>query len=423
MANDTPESPAPADAPATPPPQLPACPEAENGARRPGWFNPLAVAAILLVIILAALIIHNEKRHRSALDLLPPETNFYHSYPHAAAVHEIAANLPLWSKGTDPDAKRKAEITKLFGKLPDDAAKAFSQNVTHWGTADVAGVPCLILECGSAWDVKKAFADARGIDFSGFKDAYQIALPSGKPMFFALLKPYAVFTPNKATLGRIVACWQGARSIGSSLERAPFTFPPAHRSEIFSRREGPISFAGIDGVAAPGTCLFLEATFKDRQLHAHADNAVIPVKEAAPEADAGGHGFWHYALWTLLVLVLIVVGLPLLFILVVLLLAGYYHVMSKIRHEDAIPTVAPALPPLSNEMAEDLKGGKPAPEAPQAPEAPATDAAPASAGAPENPAAPEKPAGDSSVSSPSSESGASTDSNAPASPDAHASGA
>lgn len=376
MSADNPQKP---ETPAPEAAQLPSCRPAVTNEPKPTWMNPLGVAAVLLVIIFTALIIHNENRSRSMLALLPLDTEQYLSHPSCAAIQKIEDGLGVWEKtpsGKQPERASFAEICAELKITSPEAVETLKAN--RWGraafrvkTADADKVrECVIFECGSAWDVKKIFADkGKKITIGGFHDAYE--LPG---RYFAMLKPYAVFTDDKDALETVIACWQKKiPSLADEMGGSKFSYDKNYRLESFVRAANvsgrnnirPVFLGGFDFQRQMPTdsALLTEKTVKNGKIFSQTSFIRVP---RAVESAAQSCGFWSWLGWIVGIIAALVIGLPALFILTVLLLAGYFHIVSRIKGEN-VPTVAPALPPLSEELKADLKvNDKPA--APAQPE-------------------------------------------------------
>ncbi|GHS97851.1 hypothetical protein FACS1894139_10430 [Planctomycetales bacterium] len=317
--------------------QLPAALASPARLPQKKWFNPLFVGALILAIVLAALILHNEHRERSALHLLPLDTDAYFLAPLADTP---TADRALWDK----------LCASFFGELSPADRAMLTASVTHYGVARLPQGEALIVKCGNAWDVKRLFTAARfAAQPSGSPNSYTLTV-GGDTLAFALLKPYAVFAPNRDAVATVVDCWrEGQKSLGQVAPK----FHYANRAEFYARPHRslfPDNFRELWRVASDlpeNSGWFGEIEWRGDSFVAQ--GAVVNLLPAPPAP-----GFWHYLWWTFVIIVAVVIGLPVLFLLTVFGLAGWFHFTSKWRGIKS-PPVVPELPPLSPELQEDLK--------------------------------------------------------------------
>lgn len=328
------------------------------------WLNPISVAALLLIIIFTALIIHREKRSRSMWELLPTTTALYFSAP----INRQSEwnEMPIFN-GTFPVPFLLKDLRSvIFANLPSEIREPLPKIIDRYGSAMVAvknndqwrSDEIIFFACNNAWDIKKLFTNnsSTRINLLDFTDAYQTEL-NDKKYFFALLKPYAVFTESVEVLAEIIQTWQKKITpLNDFLPVEKFTYDPNERIEYFIRSDvsSIIGEIWVKNNQYQSNGFFCEIPRNEqRALVGVIDNLSLN-ENATVTSPTSTRGIFYYFAWTIGIIIAIVIGAPVLFLATVMLFALYFHIVSRLKGEN-VPTVAPQLAELPEEMAKDLQ--------------------------------------------------------------------
>lgn len=289
------------------------------------------------------------------------------------ALAHLAA-LPLWQKPEQaaeiiragflgmefPELKTSGKWQEVL-PLVNTATKAF----TAEGTLH-------ILTSGNAWQIERIITEEiasdynrerDSIDILGIKIVRKLKIAGIGNVFLVRINQTVLLTRSEGLMRSAIACHRGQED---SLGVIGLRLPEDDSGRlVYCRYEVPaVANSFFTGVS--------EGNFrKDAALYsawsAEGDGFAMRcrvINNAAITA-ASGHGVFYYIGMTILVLLSLVIGVPVVFILIVLLMAVYFHVMAWWRGE-LVPVEPAELPELSPQMKEDLgaeaAGDNPAPK-------------------------------------------------------------
>lgn len=277
------------------------------------------------------------------------------------ALAHLAA-LPLWQK---PEQAAEIIRTGFLGmEFPELKTSEKWQEVLPLVTtatkAFTAEGTLHILTSGNAWQIERIITENIANDYNrerdsmdilGIKIVRKLKIAGIGNVFLTRINQTVLLTRSEGLMRSAIACHRGQED---SLGGIGLSLPQDDGGRlVFCRYEVPaVANSFFTGVG--------EGNFrKDAALYsawsAEGDGFAMRcriINNAAITA-ASGHGIFYYIGMTVLVVLILVIGLPIVFIMIVLLMAMFFHVMAWWRGE-LVPVEPAELPELSPQMKEDI---------------------------------------------------------------------
>lgn len=338
-----------------------------------GSFNknlcPLGLLAFVVVLILGLWLLVGGAGRDPLLALIPAAANRAEIYNCSAELREKIAELPLWAKPETAGAALADGVLRLefAPALQGGEWKKIFPFVSRVARVFTAQGEFYLLESvkggsGNGWDIERILSqevahgfvkDRDTVAVGGSVPARKLDIP-GVGVVYALRDGnYLALSRSQEMIAAVVDCKLGkARSLADidGVAQAEST-----QSALLVRYVAPaqanLLFPGVDENAfrPESAVLSVVRPAADGLLMA---STVVDRGDAANPAE---HGFFYYVGMTILLILSLVIGLPALFLLTTLLLAGYFYLMAWWRGE-VVPLEPYELPELSKQMKEDLGG-------------------------------------------------------------------
>lgn len=337
-----------------------------------------AVIGIALLLLIGLLILKTQKSDPSQFALLPEDTFLYTECSEIDSASEMLASLPIWKN----KVKELVPVIrqKLYNKFGADKemAEKFTGNITSIGLAYTANNQSfVIVKCGNTLDIEKYFkakASSSERASKGRRNDIKVFRIAGKKDLYMLkIGEYLTLADNMEILNRAIACFtEKAPSLASTgvsfskqqLEETPYLriyAALAPTQKMFSALPEYTQF--LKSLALPeytaDSAMLYEAQLTNSGFIATANfittkAALAAVKAAKTQTkNVETHGFFYYLIWAIIILLALIIGIPVGFLLLTLLIAVYFYIAAWMQGE-LVPIEPAELAELSPQIQEDL---------------------------------------------------------------------
>lgn len=344
--------------------RLPSVPDKEKKKKSKTGLKLLVVIAVVIVLLL---LFGGGKKEGGIFSLVPANAQSFRAVDLSDEVIDSVASLPLWEDKEQAGKTARLEIYKnsLPGYAENGEFSTLASIVRKSVVATVEGNKLYVLDSGNPWQIERVYvrniSEDKGktkVQVEGIDYVYKIVL-GGKDYYLVKIASRIVISQSKELIAAAVNCHTGK---ASSLEDVGISWKDGAQSRVSGCLYQVPALAGRSSIGA--ITGFNSADYRKNVAELitftlKPDGMVADMRVIDTSAYVGSSGgILSFIGSAILILLAVVIGLPMGFLLIVMLTAVYFYLAALIKGE-LVPVEPPELPELSKQMKDNLSGKKP----------------------------------------------------------------
>ncbi len=343
--------------------QLPSVPD--NSAHEKSHNNRILVAGILIAVLLILVFVTSGGRDGGIFSFVPSSASTVEAIDVSDNTFGYIASLPLWKESETVGTELRTGVFRkmLPGFSDSDDYAATAALCKRLLLAEIKGEKLYVIDSGNPWQIERSYTkrlvaggETSKVNIERIDKVFKVKL-GGADFYVVKIASKVVLSESKELIAKAIRCYRGD---DSSLADLGLRWDNDSDQRLIGYIYKVPAVVKTDRLKELGFNISEyrkdAAELSTIMVSPGANNGIVTrmtVINGSEISSASSGGIFSFIGSAILIILAIVIGLPMLFLLIVMLTAVYFYIVALIKGE-LVPVEPPELPELSKQMKEDL---------------------------------------------------------------------